>query len=105
MIQESIFMNDKIVDVNAKDCKINRIITFLEEMTPREDVLIDPFDKRMEKFLIKYRGTVAAVSLMAVRRSCIVNKLTLLKRINISLENFILPLRLNMANYFVLQID
>jgi hypothetical protein len=81
--------NDKIVDINTKDHKISWIIRFLEEITPHEDVLIDPFDKRMEKFLIKYHGTVAAVSSMAVRRSCIERRLTLLRQINISLENFI----------------
>jgi len=81
--------NDKIVDINTKDHKINCIVRFLEEITPHEDVLIDPFDKRMENFLIKYHGTVATVSLMAVRRSCIESNLTLLKQINISVENFI----------------
>lgn len=80
---------DKIVDINTKDHKINRIIRYLEEITPHEDVLINPFDKRMKNFLIKYHGTVATVSLMAVRRSCIESKLTLLKQINISVENFI----------------
>jgi len=81
--------NDKIVDINTKDHKIIWIIRYLEEITPHEDVLINPFDKRMENFLIKYHGTVATVSLMAVRRSCIESKLTLLKQINISVENFI----------------
>jgi len=80
---------DKIVDINIKDHKINRIIRYLEEITPHEDVLINPFDERMENFLMKYHGTVATVSLMAVRRSCIESKLTLLKQINISVENFI----------------
>jgi hypothetical protein len=81
--------NDKIVDINTNDLKISWIIRFLEEITPHEDVFIDPFDKRMEKFLIKYHGTVATVSLMAVRRSCIEDKLALLKRINIGVEDFI----------------
>ncbi|AGJ62264.1 glycosyltransferase family 2 protein [Saccharolobus islandicus] len=81
--------NDKIVDINTKDPKINWIIRFLEEITPHEDVLINPFDKRMENFLIKYYGTVATVSLMAVRRSCIEDKLALLKQINIGVEDFI----------------
>ena len=81
--------NDKIVDVNTKDPKISWIIRFLEEITPHEDVLVDPFDKRVENFLIKNYGAVSTVSLMAVRRSCIENKLTLLKRINIGVEEFI----------------
>jgi len=81
--------NDKIVDINTKDHKINWIIRYLEEITPHEDVLIDPFDKRVGNFLIKYFGTVATVSLMAVRRSCLESKLTLLKQINQSLEDFV----------------
>jgi len=80
---------DKIVDLNTKDPKISWVIRYLEEITPHEDVLIDPFDNRAKDFLIKYHGTVATVSLMAVRRSCIGSKLTLLKQINISVENFI----------------
>jgi Glycosyltransferases involved in cell wall biogenesis len=80
---------DKIVDINTKDPKISGIIRYLEEITPHEDVLIDPFDKKAGNFLIKYQGTVATVSLMAVRRSCLESKLTLLKQINISVENFI----------------
>ena len=81
--------NDKIVDINTKDHKINGIIRYLERITPHEDVLIDPFDKRVGNFLIKYFGTVATVSLMAVRRSCLESKLTLLKQINQSLEDFV----------------
>jgi len=81
--------NDKIVDIKTKDPKISWIIRYLEEITPHEDVLIDPFDKRMENFLIKYHGTVATVSLMAVRRSCLEDKLALLKQINIGVEDFI----------------
>ncbi|MCG2872125.1 MAG: glycosyltransferase [Sulfolobales archaeon] len=80
---------DETVDVNTNDPRINWIIRYLENITPHEDVLIDPFDKRMENFLIKYHGTVATVSLMAVRRSCLENKLNLLKQINISVEGFI----------------
>ncbi|MFP3202670.1 MAG: glycosyltransferase [Sulfolobus sp.] len=81
--------NDKIVDINTKDPKISWIIRFLEEGTPHEDVLIDPFDKKMEKFLIKYNGTVATVSLMTVRRICIESRLNLLKQIKLDLEDFI----------------
>ena len=73
--------NDKIVDVNTNDNKMSGIIRYLEEITPHEDVLINPFDKRMKNFLMKYHGIVATVSLMAVKRSCIENKLTLLKQI------------------------
>jgi glycosyltransferase involved in cell wall biosynthesis len=80
---------DETVDVNTKDPKISGIIRYLENITPHEDVLIDPFDKRMENFLIKYHGTVATVSLMAVRRSCLESKLALLKQINIGVEDFI----------------
>ena len=81
--------NDKIVDINTKNPKISGVIRYLEEITPHEDVLIDPFDKRVGNFLIKYHGTVATVSLMAVRRSCIEDKLALLKQISNSVENFI----------------
>jgi len=42
--------NDKIVDVNTNDHKMSGIIRYLEEITPHEDVLINPFDKRMKKF-------------------------------------------------------
>jgi Glycosyl transferase family 2. len=80
---------DKIVDINTKDPKISWIIRFLEEITPREDVLIDPFDKRVGNFLIKYFGTLVAASLMAVRRSCVEDKLALLKQINQALEDFV----------------
>jgi len=73
--------NDKIVDVNTNDNKMSGIIRYLEEITPHEDVLTNPFDKRMKNFLMKYHGIVATVSLMAVKRSCIENKLTLLKQI------------------------
>jgi|GEM_PF-734287 len=80
---------EKIVDINTNDLKINGIIRYLEEITPHEDVLIDAFDEKMKNFLINYHGIVATVSLMAVRRSCIESKLTLLKQINTSVEGFI----------------
>jgi glycosyltransferase involved in cell wall biosynthesis len=81
--------NDKIVDINTKDPKIKQIIKYLEEITPHEDFLINPFDKRMENFLIKYHGIVATQSLMSVRRNCIEDKIYLLKQINTGVENFI----------------
>jgi glycosyltransferase involved in cell wall biosynthesis len=81
--------NDKIVDINTKDPKISGIIRFLEGITPHEDVLINPFDKKVKNFLIKNYGAVATVSLMAVRRSCLESKLTLLKQINQALEDFV----------------
>jgi len=80
---------DKIVDIGTKDHEIDKIIRYFEEITPHEDVLIDPFDKKVGNFLIKYYGTLATVSLMAVRRSCIEDKLALLKQINIGVEDFI----------------
>jgi glycosyltransferase involved in cell wall biosynthesis len=80
---------DKIFDLNTKDPNISWIIRYLEEITPHEDVLIDPFDKRVGNFLIKYYGTLATVSLMAVRRSCLESKLTLLKQIKQALEDFV----------------
>jgi len=86
--REYIYYNE-IVDINTKDPKISWIIRYLEEITPHEDVLIDPFDKRVGNFLIKYFGAVATVSLMAVRHSCMEGKLSLLKQINQALEDFI----------------
>jgi hypothetical protein len=44
---------DKIVDIKIEIPKISGIIKFLEEITPREDVLIDPSDKSLEKISVK----------------------------------------------------
>ncbi|QGR19755.1 glycosyltransferase family 2 protein [Stygiolobus azoricus] len=81
--------NDKIIDINTKDPKISEIIKYLEEITPHEDVLIDPFDKRVKNFLVKYYGIAVTVSLMSVRRSCIEDKMALLKQIDVGVEDFI----------------
>ncbi|MEJ2779353.1 glycosyltransferase family 2 protein [Stygiolobus sp. CP850M] len=80
---------DEVVDMGTSNPDIRNIIRDLEEITPHNEVIIDPFDKDIKSFLIKYHGIVATTSLMAVRRECMNDKLDLLKRIEISLENFI----------------
>ncbi|MUM65926.1 glycosyltransferase [Acidianus infernus] len=71
------------------DPRIKDIVRFLEKITPHENIIIDPFDKRSKHFLLKYYGAIATTSLMATRRECIGDKLDLLKRIEISVEFFI----------------
>lgn len=81
--------NDEVVDMGTNNPDIRNIIRALEEITPHNEVIIDPFNKDIKSFLIKYHGIVATTSLMAVRRECMNDKLDLLKRIEISVENFI----------------
>ena len=81
--------NDEVVDMGTNNPDIRNIIRALEEITPQNEVIIDPFNKDIKSFLIKYHGIVATTSLMAVRRECMNDKLNLLKRIEISVENFI----------------
>lgn len=81
--------NDKVIDINTNDLEIKNIIRFLEEITPHNEIIINPFDKRSSRLLVKYHGIVAATSLMAIRRECIENRLNLLKMINVAVEYFI----------------
>ena len=81
--------NDEVVDMGTNNPDTRNIIRTIEEITPRNEEIIDPFNKDIKNFLIKYHGIVATTSLMAVNRECINDNLNLLKRIEISVENLI----------------
>jgi len=47
---------DEFVDMGTNNPNIRNIIRTLEEITPHNEVIIDPFNKDIKSFLIKYHG-------------------------------------------------
>jgi glycosyltransferase involved in cell wall biosynthesis len=87
--------------IDLSNLRYSHIIRFLESITPQKDVLIDPSNVDIIRYLLKYYGAVSTTSLMSVKTECVQDKLKDLKHIHISVETFIPQWQAN-AVFFII---